>query len=155
MSWITDWARKKSPWILHMPCGGCNGCDITIAACITPRFDIERFGCVVTQNPRHSDILLVTGTVPKKLEKAFLKVYHQVPEPKVVVAVGACAISGGVFSDESYSIRTPLSNLVPVDIYVPGCPPKEEAVILGVAKAAAILGDKSKKKKVLLNERER
>jgi len=132
-----------------MPCGGCNGCDITIAACLTPRFDIERFGCIVTQNPRHSDVLLVTGTVPKALENSFKRVYEQVPEPKVVVAVGACAVSGGVFAEGTYSIRTPLSNIIPVHVFVPGCPPKEEAVILGVAKATQILEAKSKKKEVV------
>ncbi|MEM3509906.1 MAG: NADH-quinone oxidoreductase subunit NuoB [Nitrososphaerales archaeon] len=146
MSGLISFARKKSPWIMHLPCGGCNGCDITIAACITPRFDIERFGCIVTQNPRHADILLVTGTVPKQLASSLKRVYDQVPEPKVVVAVGACAVSGGVFLEGTYSIRTPLTNVLPVDVFVPGCPPKEEAVILGVAKAADILSRKSKGK---------
>jgi ech hydrogenase subunit C len=146
MCGLISFARKKSPWVMHLPCGGCNGCDITIAACLTPRFDIERFGCIATQNPRHADILLVTGTVPKHLENSLKRVYEQVPEPKVVVAVGACAVSGGVFLEGTYSIRTPLTNVLPVDVFVPGCPPKEEAVILGVAKAAEILAGKRSKK---------
>lgn len=130
---------------MHLPCGGCNGCDITIAACITPRFDIERFGCVLKQNPRHSDVLLVTGTVPIQLASMLRRVYEQVPEPKAVIAVGECANTGGIFADDSYSIRAPVSNVIPVDVYVPGCPPKEEAIIMGVVKALKALEEKSSK----------
>ncbi|MFX0150385.1 MAG: NADH-quinone oxidoreductase subunit B family protein [Candidatus Hodarchaeota archaeon] len=139
-----SWARKKSPWVYHMPCGGCNGCDIEVAACITPRYDIERFGMKLMNNPRHSDILLVTGTVPAQLKESLKRVVSQVPEPKVIVAVGTCACSGGIFANDGYSIRAPIVNLVDTDIKVPGCPPKPEAIIIGAIKAIEILGYKNR-----------
>ncbi len=139
---IISWARKKSPWVYHMPCGGCNGCDIEVAACITPRYDIERFGMKLMNNPRHSDILLVTGTVPAQLKESFLRVVSQVPEPKVIVAIGTCACSGGIFAKDGYSVRAPVTDLVETDIKVPGCPPKPEAIIAGAVKALSILGQK-------------
>jgi Ni,Fe-hydrogenase III small subunit len=142
---VISWARKKSPWVYHLPCGGCNGCDIEVAACITPRYDIERFGMKLMNNPRHSDILLVTGTVPAQLTESFKRVVSQVPEPKVVVAIGSCACSGGIFAKEGYSVRAPVANLVITDIKVPGCPPKQEAIILGAIKALEILGQKNSK----------
>lgn len=139
---LISWARKKSPWVYHMPCGGCNGCDIEVAACITPRYDIERFGMKLMNNPRHSDILLVTGTVPAQLKESFIRVVSQVPEPKVVVAIGTCACSGGIFAKDGYSVRAPVADLVETDIKVPGCPPKPESIIAGAVKALSILGQK-------------
>jgi NADH-quinone oxidoreductase B subunit len=138
---ILGYARKKSPWILHLDTGGCNGCSIEIFAVLSPRYDIERFGGLSKANPRHTDILLIDGAISKKIESRVRRIYEQTPEPKVVIAVGACAISKGVFHD-AYNIAGPLDKIMPVDVYVPGCPPKPEAVLQGVVKAIEILGRK-------------
>ncbi len=131
---LVSYARRKSPWILHMDTGGCNGCSIELFAVLTPRFDIERFGGVSKANPRHTDILLIDGAVTKKIRPRLRRIYEQTPEPKVVIAVGACAISKGIFHD-AYNIDGPLDEVMPVDVYVPGCPPKPEAILQGVLKA--------------------
>jgi NADH-quinone oxidoreductase B subunit len=123
--------RKKSPWILHLGCGGCNGCSIEILASLTPRYDLERFGMLAKGSPRHADILLVEGIITKKMKERLLTIYHQMPEPKYVVAIGSCAISKGIFYD-SYNAEETLDNIIPVDVYVPGCPPKPEAIINGL-----------------------
>ncbi|RLE53600.1 MAG: NADH:ubiquinone oxidoreductase, partial [Candidatus Methanomethylicota archaeon] len=92
---LIDKARIKSPWILHVNCGGCNGCDIEILACLTPRFDIERFGMLNIGNPKHADILLVTGPANRRNARMLKNLYEQTPDPKVVMAVGTCACTGG------------------------------------------------------------
>jgi len=144
MSRIAGKARSKSPWIMHFDAGGCNGCSIEVLACLTPKFDIERFGMLDTANPRHSDVLVVLGTVTAKNISALKRLHDQMPEPSVVVAVGACAITGGVFHD-SYNFKGPLDKVVPVDVYVPGCPPKPEAIIQGIMKGVRIWKEKSSK----------
>lgn len=131
---IVAWARKKSPWIMHLPCGGCNGCDIEIVAALTPLYDAERFGVLLKGTPRHADILLVTGVVTLQVRDRLKRVYDQVPEPKVVVAVGNCATSSEIF-EGSYAVAGPLDKVIPVDVYVEGCPPKPEAILTGVLKA--------------------
>jgi ech hydrogenase subunit C len=141
MSRVIKYCRKKSPWINRFSCGGCNGCDIEITASLTPRYDLERFGTLFKANPRHSDILMVTGIINKQIKKRLLQVYEQMPNPKVVVAIGSCAISNGVFYD-SYNIAGPLDKVMPVDVFVPGCPPKPEALIDGLIKASKIFGEK-------------
>ncbi|MCD6409211.1 MAG: NADH-quinone oxidoreductase subunit NuoB [Candidatus Verstraetearchaeota archaeon] len=135
---------RASPWIYHLHCGGCNGCDIEFAACLAPRFDIERFGFLLVTSPRHADILVVTGPVSKQYAPMVKRVYEQVPKPKVVVAIGACACSGGIWHEEdpeNYAIVGSVDQLIPVDIYVPGCPPKPEAIINGLIKAALQLAE--------------
>jgi len=92
-------ARLYSPWVFHLHAGGCNGCDIEVVAAFSPRFDVERFGFTLVGTPRHADILVVTGPVTKQVAPFLRRVYEQVPKPKVVVAVGSCAISGGVFNE--------------------------------------------------------
>jgi NADH-quinone oxidoreductase B subunit len=134
---IGRYAQRKSPWILHMDTGGCNGCSIELFAVLSPRYDIERFGGVSKNNPRHSDILLIDGAVTRKVRPRLKRIYEQTPEPKVVIAIGACAISKGVFHD-AYNIDGPLDKVMPVDVYVPGCPPKPEAILQGVVKALQI-----------------
>jgi membrane-bound hydrogenase subunit mbhJ len=124
---------KKSLWVFHMNTGSCNGCDIEIVAALTPRYDIERFGMMLVGTPRHADVLLVTGPVMKNMEDKVKRVYEQVPDPKAVIVVGNCGSTGGVFH-ESYSVAGPLDKIIPVDVYVPGCPPRPEAIIYGVAK---------------------
>ena len=131
---IIQKSRLKSPWLLHFDCGSCNGCDIEVLACLTPLYDIERFGIINVGNPMHSDLLLVTGTVNNRNKKVLLNLYDQMPRPKVVVAVGACALSGGIFRG-AYNVLGGIDKVLPVDVYVPGCPAKPEAIIDGVVMA--------------------
>jgi len=125
---------NRSLWAFHFNSGSCNGCEIEIVATITPRYDPERFGIKLVGTPRHADVLVVTGPVVKKMKDRLLRVYAQMPEPKVVMCVGTCGISGGVFYD-SYNLEGPIDEVIPVDVYVPGCPPRPEAIIHGVVKA--------------------
>jgi len=131
---IIENSRLKSPWLLHFDCGSCNGCDIEVLACLTPLYDIERFGIINVGNPMHSDLLLVTGTVNERNKKVLLNLYDQMPRPKIVVAIGACALSGGIFR-EAYNVLGGIDKVLPVDVYVPGCPAKPEAIIDGVVMA--------------------
>ena len=131
------YSRIKSPWILHLGTGGCNGCSIETFAALTPRYDLERFGIVSKANPRHTDILLIEGAVSRKIKNQLRRIYDQTPEPKVVVAIGSCAITKGVFHD-AYNIVGPLDRIMPVDVYVYGCPPKPENIINGVVKGLGI-----------------
>lgn len=131
-------AVRRSLWAFLCNAGSCNGCDIENVAMVTPRYDIERLGMKVVGSPRHADALLVTGPVTRKMAHRLRRVYDQMPDPKVVIAVGACAVSGGVFY-ESYTLEGPLDNVLPVDVYVPGCPPRPEAIIHGAALALAKL----------------
>ena len=126
-------ALKKSLWVYHVSGGSCNNCDIEILDLLTPRFDIERFGMVLVGSPRHADVLLCTGIINKKCVERVKKLYEQTAKPCVVVAVGACACSGGIFRD-GYQMAGPYNKLVPVDIYIPGCPPKPEAMISAIVK---------------------
>jgi len=131
-------ALKKSLWVFHLNTGSCNGCDIEIIAALTPRYDVERFGIKLIGSPRHADVLLITGPVTRMMKDKLIRVYNQTPDPKVVVVVGNCGATGGVFY-ESYNLEGPIDRIIPVDIYVPGCPPRPEAIIDGVAKAWAKL----------------
>ena len=121
----------KSPWLLHFDCGSCNGCDIEFLACLTPVYDVERFGIINVGNPKHADMLAVTGTVNHRSRRVLKNLYDQMPHPKVVVAIGSCGISGGIFR-EAYNVVGGVSQVLPVDVYVPGCPPKPEAIIDGI-----------------------
>ena len=136
-------ARLKSPWLLHFDCGSCNGCDIEVLACLTPLYDVERFGIINVGNPKHADLLIVTGTVNHRNKKVLANLYDQMPDPKVVVAVGACGLSGGVFR-ESYNVVGGVDKVIPVDAYVPGCPAKPEAIIDGVLLALSKLDMKTR-----------
>ncbi|ACS81286.1 NADH-quinone oxidoreductase subunit B family protein [Maridesulfovibrio salexigens] len=129
-------SRAKSPWIMHFDCGSCNGCDIEVLACLTPLYDVERFGVVNVGNPKHADVLLVTGTVNHRNAKVLRNIYDQMPDPKGVIAIGACGLSGGVFR-ECYNVLGGVDKVIPVDVYVPGCPAKPEAIIDGVVAALA------------------
>ncbi|MGE4552229.1 MAG: NADH-quinone oxidoreductase subunit B family protein [Desulfovibrionaceae bacterium] len=134
-------SRVRSPWLLHFDCGSCNGCDIETLACLTPLYDVERFGIVNVGNPRHADLLVVTGTVNHRNKAVLQRLYDQMPRPRVVVAVGACGLSGGVFRD-AYNVVGGVDKVIPVDVYVPGCPARPEAIIDGVVKALEILAAK-------------
>jgi len=137
--------RKKSPWIIHFDCNSCNGCDIEILACLTPLYDVERFGIVNVGNPKHADILVVSGSVNNRNERVLKNIYDQMPEPKAVVAVGACAATGGIFA-ECYNVLGGIDRVVPVDVYVPGCPTKPEVIIDGIVLAIEKLEQKKKAK---------
>ena len=132
---------KKSPWILHYDGSSCNGCDIEVLACLTPLYDIERFGAVNTGNPKHADILLLTGSINEQNLPVVRQLYDQMPLPKAVLAIGACACTGGIFKD-CYNIMGGADKAVPVDVYVPGCAARPEVIIEGVAQALGILEEK-------------
>ncbi len=135
-------SQIKSPWLLHFDCGSCNGCDIETLACLTPVYDIERFGIVNVGNPRHADVLIVTGTVNPRNAVILKNLYDQMPTPKLVIAVGACGCTGGVFR-EAPNVLGGVDKIIPVDVYVPGCPAKPEAimdaVVAGLGKLKGIL----------------
>lgn len=135
---LRQWARTKSPWLIHFNSGSCNGCDIEILATLTPRYDVERFGVKLQGSPRHADILICTGPVTRQARDRLQRIYEQMPEPRYVIAVGACAISGGVFHD-CYNVIGHIDEVIPVDVYVPGCPPRPEAIIYGVVQLLAKL----------------
>lgn len=135
--------RKKSPWILHYNAGSCNGCDIEILACLSPKYDLERFGVINTGNPKQSDIFLVTGPVTFRSRERLIELYTQMPEPKVVVAVGSCTCTGGVFRD-MYNVEDGIDIYIPVDVYIAGCAASPELIIDGVVQALAILEKKTK-----------
>ncbi len=124
----------RSLWVFHLNTGSCNGCDIEIVALLTPRYDVERFGIKLVGSPKHADVLLVTGPVNRKMLPRLKLVYEQTPDPKAVIVVGTCGSSGGVFYD-SYNLVGPVDKHIPVDVYVPGCPIRPEAIINGVLKA--------------------
>ena len=135
---------SKSPWILHYDASSCNGCDIEVLACLTPLYDVERFGVVNTGTPKHADILLITGSVNERNIDIIENLYRQMPDPKVVVAVGACACSGGIFA-RAYNIQGGIDKVLPVDVYVPGCAARPESIIDGVVKGIGALEMKRKK----------
>lgn len=124
----------RSLHIREVDSGSCNACDYEINALNNPFNDIERLGIHFVASPRHADMLLVTGTAARNMEQALIKTYHAAPDPKLVVAVGACACSGGIFQD-SYATRNGIDSIVPVDVYIPGCPPRPQAILYGILKA--------------------
>jgi NADH-quinone oxidoreductase B subunit len=130
---LRDWARINSPWAIHYNSGSCNGCDIEIMATLTPRYDIERFGVKLQGSPRHADVLICTGPVTLQSRDRLVRIYEQMPDPKFVVAVGSCSISGGAFRG-CYNIIGDISEVIPVNVFIPGCPPRPEAIIYGVVK---------------------
>ncbi len=138
---------SKSPWLLHYDGSSCNGCDIEVLACLTPVYDVERFGVINTGNPKHADIFLITGGINEQNKPVVQQLYSQMPSPKVVVAVGICACNGGIFK-ECYNILGGVDTTIPVDIYVPGCAARPEAIIDGVVKAVALLDQKRKQMKL-------
>jgi len=152
---IITWARIKSPWIIHFNTGACNACDIEILAALTPRFDVERFGVLLKGTPRHADVfgvllkgtprhadvLVCSGPVTRLVKDRLVRIYEQMPEPKFVVAVGACACSGGVF-DGCYNVQGGIDKVIPVSAYIPGCPASPQAIIDGVVKLLSSLDAK-------------
>jgi NADH-quinone oxidoreductase B subunit len=133
---LVKWARVKSPWILHMNCGSCNGCDIEILAALIPRLDAERFGVLLKGTPRHADVLVCTGPVTKQMKERLKRVYDQMPEPKFVVVVGQCGSSGGIYQG-AYGVEGGIDTVIPVNVYIPGCPPRPDAIADGLIKLLA------------------
>jgi len=121
----------RSLAIREIDAGSCNGCEIEISALNNPIYDIEQFGIHFVASPRHADILLVTGPASKNMEKALKIAYDSTPEPKMVIAVGACACSGGIFG-QNYATTGGIDGIVPVDVFIPGCPPRPQALIYGI-----------------------
>ena len=137
MSFLNNLATK-SPWLFRINAGSCNGCDVELATtAFIPRFDVERLGCKYCGSPRHADIVLITGPLTIRIKDQVLKVWNEIPEPKVTVAVGICPISGGVFK-EGHSIQGPLDKYLPIDVNIPGCPPRPQAIMEGVLLAKEI-----------------
>ena len=141
----------KSPWMLHYDGSSCNGCDIEVLACTTPVYDVERFGTINTGDPFQADILLITGGINSQSESVVKQIYSQMPNPKVVVAVGICACTGGIFK-ECYNIKGGVDTVIPVDIYVPGCAARPQAIIDGVVKAVELL---QKKREAFASQRKK
>ena len=135
---LVRWSRIKSPWILHLNSGACNACDIEIVAALTPRFDAERFGVLLKATPRHADVIVATGPVTRQIKDRIIRIYEQTPDPKFVIAVGACAMSGCVYRG-AYNIMGGLDQVIPVNVYVPGCPARPDAILDGVVKLLGTL----------------
>ena len=148
---LTAWARKKSPWLIHFNTGACNACDIEVIATTTPRYDVERFGMQLKGSPRHADVLVCSGPITLQQKERLKTIYAQMPEPKFVIAVGTCACSGGVFNG-CYCVEGGIDSAIPVDMYIPGCPAKPEAVIDGLVKLLKAM-DKNKKQKAKLTRK--
>ena len=142
---IKDYLKKlfpKSLWVYHVNVGACNGCDIEVIDVLTPYYDAERFGIKLVGSPRHADVLLVCGPVTRQVAAATRRVYEAVPAPKLVFAVGSCASGGGLWHD-SYNVLGGADKVLPVDFYIPGCPPRPEAILYGVAVALGLAPKKA------------
>ena len=154
---MAGWARKKSPWVLLINSGSCNACDIEVLAAVTPRFDVERFGIQVKGSPRHADVLMVTGPVTRQHAARLRRIYDQMPDPKYVVAMGACASTGGTFKG-LYNVLEGVDKVLPVDAYVAGCPPRPDEIIDGVVALLGLIDSndgraRAKKKDPMLNSK--
>ena len=128
----------RSLHVRQVDAGSCNGCELEIAATTNPLFDLERFGIHFVASPRHADLLLVTGPVTRNMEIALKRTYEAAPDPRVVVAVGACGCGGGIFGEGTYAAVGGVDRVVPVDVYIPGCPPRPQAILNGLLVAMGL-----------------
>lgn len=135
------WGSRKSPWLIHFNAGACNGCDIEVVDALTPRFDLERAGMLKQGSPRHADILVCTGALTLQTRERLIEIYEQTPNPKFVIAIGACACTGGIF-DGCYAVAGGIDKAIPVDVYVPGCAARPEAIIDAVSRLLNSLDEK-------------
>ncbi len=134
-------AFPRSLWVYHCNCGACNGCDIEVINVLTPYYDAERFGIRLVGSPRHADVILISGPVTRQVAPALQRLIEAVPEPRLVMAIGSCACGGGSWFD-TYALLGGADKAVPVDYYVPGCPPRPEAILYGVAVALGLVPKK-------------
>ena len=137
---LYDWARLSSLWPLLY---GTACCFIEFAALIGSRFDFDRFGLVPRSSPRQADLIITAGTITMKMAPALVRLYEEMPEPKYVIAMGACTITGGMFSTDSPSAVRGVDKLIPVDVYIPGCPPRPEAIIDAIVKLRKKMANES------------
>jgi ech hydrogenase subunit C len=140
-------ARLKSLWVLHYDCGSCNGCDIEVLAVLTPKFDAERFGIINIGDPKQADVLVVTGPANRRNQRVLRNLYEQMPDPKLVIAVGTCACTGGVFHN-CPNVLGGVDKVIPVDVYIPGCAVRPEQIIDAVVLALDKLAGKAPKEEV-------
>jgi len=139
-----SWSKKrlaKSLWVFHVSASPCNNCDIEILDLLTPRYDVERFGVKLVGSIRHADVILLSGVINQKVAPMVKRLYEQAPKPIFVVGVGTCPTSGCCFKD-SYNIVPRREDVIPIDVYIPGCPPKPEAMIEALAKLMGVLRGK-------------
>ncbi|MEJ0095003.1 MAG: NADH-quinone oxidoreductase subunit B family protein [Methylocella sp.] len=134
---------RRSAYVFRVDCGGCNGCEIEIFAAISPVFDAERFGIKLVSSPRHADVLLYTGAMTRAMRLPGIRAYEAAPDPKIVISYGACGCTGGIFHD-LYCVWGGTEPVIPVDFYIPGCPPTPAATIYGFALALGLLEQKLK-----------
>jgi NAD(P)H-quinone oxidoreductase subunit K len=135
---LYNWARLSSVWPLMY---GTSCCFIEFAGLIGSRFDFDRFGLVPRATPRQADLIITAGTVTMKMAPALVTLYEQMAEPKYVIAMGACTITGGMFSTDSYTTVRGVDKLIPVDVYIPGCPPRPEAIFDAIIKLRKRMGN--------------
>ncbi len=138
LSKIAKKAFPKSLWVYHCNSGACNGCDIEILNILTPYYDVERFGIKLVASPRHADVMLISGAVTRPTLPLVKKAYDAIPDPKLVFGIGSCATGGGCWFD-TYNVTGGADRVVPVNYFIPGCPPRPEAIIYGVALALGLV----------------
>jgi len=124
---------RKSPWLFHFNSGGCNGCDIEVVAALTPKYDVERLGAVLTASPKHADILIITGPVTRQTAGSLKMIYEQMADPKIAIAIGTCACSGGVFRG-GYNVLGGAEKVIKNVICIPGCPPNPRQIFAALKK---------------------
>lgn len=142
---LSNLAKKlfsRSLWVYHCNSGACNGCDIEILNVLTPYYDVERFGIKLVASPRHADVMLVSGAVTRPTLPLVKKAYDAIPEPKLVFGIGSCATGGGSWFD-TYNVTGGVDKVIPVNYFIPGCPPRPEAIIYGVALALGLVDKKA------------
>jgi NAD(P)H-quinone oxidoreductase subunit K len=149
---LYDWARLSSLWPLLY---GTACCFIEVAAMIGSRFDFDRFGLVPRSSPRQADLLITAGTVTMKMAPALVRLYEQMPDPKYVIAMGACTITGGMFSSDSYSAVRGVDKLIPVDVYLPGCPPRPEAIMDAIVKLRKKISNEDMRERGIMRQTHR
>ena len=149
---LYNWARLSSLWPMLY---GTACCFIEFAALIGSRFDFDRFGLVPRSSPRQSDLIITAGTINMKMAPALVRLYEQMPEPKYVIAMGACTITGGMFSVDSPTTVRGVDKLIPVDVYIPGCPPRPEAIIDAIIKLRKKVDNESLQELSVLNQTHR